>query len=81
MFIAFPGVYDERFVPPLILKSYSSTAPSLPPEPALTVTLPVLKPAQIVVPDIGEASFTVGADGTLFIFHVDNVAHPVELQP
>ena len=42
---------------------YSSTAPVEPPEPEAPVTVPVLKPAQIVVVVTGDAALRAGAVG------------------
>ena len=42
---------------------YSSAAPVEPPDPAAPVTVPVLKPAQIVLPSTGDATLNAGDIG------------------
>ena len=49
--------------------------PVEPPEPPVPVTVPVLKPAQIVVPFAGDAELSVGAIGVEPIGQVQIVDH------
>ena len=79
--IAEPFVYDAHVLPPLILTWNSSAAPPEPPVPALAVTVPVLKPAQIVPPVAGFAILSVGATGLAATGHDTIVTGPVPLQP
>jgi len=74
-------VYADQSVPPLILTRYSLAAPADPPDPPVPVTVPVLKPAQMVVPLAGEAVPSVGATGVVATGHVTMVVGPVALQP
>ena len=60
---------------------YSFAAPVDPPEPPVPVTVPVLKPAQIVLPFAGLAVFSVGAVGVEPIVQVQIVLHAELLQP
>ena len=43
----------------------SSAEPVEPPEPAVALTVPVLKPAQIVVPFTGDAELSIAAVGVV----------------
>ena len=52
-----------------------------PPDPPVPLTVPVLKPAQIVVPVDGLAVPRVGATGTAETGHVTIMVGPVALQP
>ena len=61
--IAAPLVYEDQFVPPSMLKRYSSAAPLEPPDPAAPVTVPVLKPVHIMLPLSGLAALNAGAVG------------------
>ena len=58
-----PLVYVLYVLPPSMLKRYSSADPVEPPDPAAPVTVPVLKPAQIVLPLAGLAELNAGAVG------------------
>jgi hypothetical protein len=49
--------------------------PVEPPEPPVPVTVPVLNPAQIVVPSAGVAELSVGALGVEPIVQVQIVVH------
>ena len=79
--IAAPLVYEDQFVPPSMLKRYSSAAPVEPPVPAAPVTAPVLKPAQIVLPLAGVAELNVGAVGVEATVQVEMVLHAEAEQP
>ncbi|MCX6934495.1 MAG: hypothetical protein NTZ29_17705, partial [Verrucomicrobia bacterium] len=68
-------------LPPLMLYWYSSAAPVGPPDPAAPVTIPVLNPAQMVLPLAGEATPSVGATGVDPTVHVLIVLHAVLEQP
>ena len=60
---------------------YSSAAPVDPPDPAAPVTVPVLKPAQIVLPLAGLAELKAGAVGVVATGQVTMVVGPVALHP
>jgi len=74
-------VYEDQFVPPSMLKRYSSAAPVEPPDPAAPVTVPVLKPAQIVLPLAGVAELNAGAVGVEATVQVERVLHAEAEQP
>ena len=52
-----------------------------PPVPPIPVTVPVLKPAQIVLPSIGDATLNVGAVGVEATVQVEMVLHAEAEQP
>ena len=81
MVIAAPLVYVLYVLPPSILNWYSSAAPVEPPEPAAPVTVPVLKPEQIIVPVAGDAALNAGAAGVDAIVQVLIVFHEEFEQP
>ena len=60
---------------------YSSTAPVEPPVPAAPVTVPVLKPAQIMLPLSGLAALNAGAVGVEATVQVEMVLHAEAEQP
>ena len=60
---------------------YSSAAPVDPPDPDAPVTVPVLKPAQIVLPLAGLAELNAGAVGVDATGQVTMVVGPVALHP
>ena len=60
---------------------YSSAAPVDPPEPPAPVTVPVLKPAQIVLPLAGLAELKAGAVGVDATVQVLMVLHDELEQP
>ena len=60
---------------------YSSAAPVDPPEPAAPVTVPVLKPAQILLPLAGLAELKAGAVGVDATGQVLIVLHAEALHP
>ena len=60
---------------------YSSAAPVDPPDPAAPVTVPVLKPAQIVLPLAGLAELNAGAVGVDATVQVLIVLHDEFKQP
>ena len=64
-----------------MLSRYSSAAPVEPPEPAAPVTVPVLKPAQIVLPLAGDAELNVGAVGVEATVQLLIVPHAEFKQP
>ena len=64
-----------------MLKRYSSAAPVEPPDPAAPVTVPVLKPAQIVLPLAGLAELNAGAVGVVATVQVEMVLHTEAEQP
>jgi hypothetical protein len=64
-----------------MLTRYSSAAPEEPPEPGNPVTVPVLNPAQIVVPSDGDADPNVGAMVIEPTVHVQIVLHAELEQP
>jgi hypothetical protein len=60
---------------------YSFAAPDEPPEPPVPVTVPVLKPAQIMLAFTGEAILSVGAIGVDPTVQVLSVLHAEFEQP
>jgi len=76
-----PLVYVLYVLPPSMLKRYSSAAPLEPPDPAAPVTVPVLKPAQIVLPLAGVAELNAGAVGVEATVQVEMVLHAEAEQP
>ena len=60
---------------------YSSAAPVEPPVPAAPVTVPVLKPAQMVLPSTGDATLNAGAVGVDATVQVEMVLHAEAEQP
>ena len=60
---------------------YSSAAPLEPPDPAAPVTVPVLKPAQIVLPFAGVAELNAGSVGVDPTVQVEMVLHAEAEQP
>jgi hypothetical protein len=49
--------------------------PVEPPDPPVPVTVPVLNPAQIVVPSTGDAELSIGEIGVVPIVQVQMVVH------
>ena len=74
-------LYEDQFVPPSMLKRYSSAAPVEPPVPAAPVIVPVLKPAQMVLPLTGVAELNAGAVGVEATGQVTMVVGPVAAHP
>ena len=66
---------------PLMLTWYSLAAPVEPPEPPVPVTVPVLKPAQTVLPSAGMALPSVGATGVEATVQVLRVLQAEAIQP
>jgi len=60
---------------------YSLAAPVDPPDPPVPVTVPVLNPAQTILPSPGLAVPRVGAVGAEATVHVQIVLHEELLQP
>ena len=64
-----------------MLTWYSLAEPPEPPEPPVPVTVPVLNPAQMVLPEAGLAALKVGETGVEATGQVTIVVGPVALHP